>query len=383
KWGRVVGYRRGFVEEITLRADVFLESGEELLAVSPIRRVKLTHLKKHVEALANCPLLARLEGLNLRDGGLGLARLKTFLQSPWIGEIQEFDFGFNGLAASSFLELIQTKSLGPLRGLSLDSSKASGVGIRELLGSHLVDHLEKFELRSSGLTDEDLIRLADCPKLANLKQLHLDFNRDITNLGVRRLLESPHLTSLEVLSFRECPVGEDNMNFAFPPEIAMSNLVHLNLEGTRFRAEGIRQLAETSWVDGLVRLDLRENFGKGPMFDPLLEPGRLPHLRSLSLAWNGLDHRIVNRLASLGSSRLTELDLGADVGNEGAKLLAQSEEFANLNILNLRGSGITNPGAQALADSEVLNRITELRLSPGASDAPWNKTPGISADITK
>ncbi len=255
KWGRVINYRRGFVEDITLRADAFLESGEELLSTSPIRRVKLTHVKNHVEALANCLQLSRIQELSLRDTKLGLAKLKVFLKSPWIKNIQGFDFGFNGLRISALRVLIATDSLGPLKSLTLDSFNLDSAGIQLLLESHLVEHLEKLELCSNELTNDDAALIADCPKLNQLKELHLNFNRALTNRGIRQLLESENLKSLKVLSLRDCRIdGGGDTERAFPANSPLTELVRLNLDDTGILKAGIRQLAETEWVDQLVHL---------------------------------------------------------------------------------------------------------------------------------
>ncbi len=88
-------------------------------------------------------------------------------------------------------------------------------------------------------------------------------------------------------------------------------------------------------------------------------------------------------IGRLGHSNLTDLDLGGTIGNKGAKLLAQSEQFQNLNLLDLKGTGITDPGAKALAKSESLNRITEFWLTTSKSDYAWNKTPGVSDEVAK
>ena len=385
KWGgRVIGFRRGFVEDITVRADVFLNEGEELLSVSPIRRVKLTHAKNLVKELANCQLLARLESLSLRDCKLGLARLEEFLKSRHISQIPGFDFSFNGLGPSAVFELIGCKRIGPLKSLSLDNCKLSGTVLESLLNSDLVGNLEKLELRSNDLANEDAIRIANCPKLSKLQELSLDFNDGITGSGVRALFESANLKSLRVLSLRDCSAGRDHES-PFPNETPLKDLARLNLEGFRRwnSKTHFRQLAETHWADGLVHLNLNKCFAQSSVFDPLFQPGRLPCLRSLGIEWNKLDHRIVDRIEKLGTPYLSKLTAGGDVGNKGAKRLAQSEKFAKLNILNLRGTGITDPGARALAKSETLNRITELRMTTSPSEAYWNKTPGVSAKVTE
>src|SRR5262249_23796891 len=64
-------FRRGFVEQATLRGDVFLSRGEELFRSAPIRRVRLLDAAPHLEALAACPHLERLTALDLQEHSLG------------------------------------------------------------------------------------------------------------------------------------------------------------------------------------------------------------------------------------------------------------------------------------------------------------------------
>ena len=386
KWGRVIQYRRGFVEDITVQASKFLESGQELLAVAPIRRVKLMKAKPHLKQLAECKLLERLRHLNLRDSNLGLRPLREFLKSSWTSRLEGWDFSFNGWGPSALREFAKCKTIGPLKHLALSGCKIESDSLGVLLDSERVGSLEALELASNQLTDHDMKTLAASTSLGQLKSLGLEQNSDVQNEGVYELLSSESLSSLRDLSLRGCSCGRDEENHpAFPKESPLEQLVSLDLEGLFWpKGHRVEQLGSTSWVDRLVHVNVSHNYVGLNAFSALLKPGRLPFLRTLNLSWNQLRHKVVEKLIEMGTENLTDLNLaGNEIGNEGAQVLAESVNFANLNILNLRGNGITDSGARVLAKSETLNRITELRMTMQGSDYGWNKSEGISDEVKK
>src|SRR4051795_10357418 len=58
-------FRRGFVEGIKIGADAFLAHTADLFAAAPIRHVRFVHAAGHIDELAACPYLGRLDSLDL------------------------------------------------------------------------------------------------------------------------------------------------------------------------------------------------------------------------------------------------------------------------------------------------------------------------------
>jgi hypothetical protein len=95
----------GFVEDITIRAEAFVENGAKLLGAAPIRRVRLTQLTGHFDALLASGLLGRVEWLDLSHQNLDDTELEAIVRAP---------------------------NLTHLRGLSLESNRITNHGVRVL-----------------------------------------------------------------------------------------------------------------------------------------------------------------------------------------------------------------------------------------------------------
>jgi hypothetical protein len=84
-------FYRGAIERVTMRAQRFLEFGEEVFDVAPIRHLVLTEVPSVVSQLAQSPLLARIRSLSLpaslsRDL-LTDTHLATLVGSPHLGAL--------------------------------------------------------------------------------------------------------------------------------------------------------------------------------------------------------------------------------------------------------------------------------------------------------
>jgi uncharacterized protein (TIGR02996 family) len=189
-------FRRGFVERVTVQTKKFVASADAFLLLTPLRVVKLRDPRDHVERLAATPALGRLDGLSLNFGKLGQARLGTFLASPHLGRLRFLDLGNNNLAAGGMTILAKAAPrLESLRHLALDDNNVRDAGVATLAESPLLRRLEVLNLDANELGDGALRSLAG-PGSANLVQLHLARNFDLTLAGLRQLLSSPHLAGL-------------------------------------------------------------------------------------------------------------------------------------------------------------------------------------------
>jgi uncharacterized protein (TIGR02996 family) len=63
---RGIVYQRGFVETLSLAGRAFLAHGDTILALAPIRHVKLVAIAPFLDELATCPAARRLKTLDLR-----------------------------------------------------------------------------------------------------------------------------------------------------------------------------------------------------------------------------------------------------------------------------------------------------------------------------
>src|SRR5205085_2826507 len=58
-------FRRGFIDEITLVAEQYLQNEATIFAFIPVRKVKFRGVESHERALAKSAGLARLDGIDL------------------------------------------------------------------------------------------------------------------------------------------------------------------------------------------------------------------------------------------------------------------------------------------------------------------------------
>jgi uncharacterized protein (TIGR02996 family) len=133
---------------------------------------------------------------------------------------------------------------------------------------------------------------------------------------------------------------------------------------------GFQALAEAPHLADLRHLNL--SVGGGDVADRddgirlLADSPYLSDLTELGLRGNGLTDAAASALAmSRRLTRLERLDLGdnAGVGDPGVWDLARSANLAALRVLNLSGSGVTETGAEALADWRHAGALRELDLS--------------------
>jgi uncharacterized protein (TIGR02996 family) len=90
-------YRRGFVEGLLCDAATFLEHTDLLFQLGPIQHLRLWGAAPHLDALAECPHLARLVTLCLRDNQLRATHARALAASPYLDRLEVLDVTCNGL----------------------------------------------------------------------------------------------------------------------------------------------------------------------------------------------------------------------------------------------------------------------------------------------
>ena len=97
-----------------------------------------------------------------------------------------------------------------------------------------------------------------------------------------------------------------------------------------------------------------------------------------------LGDQLPELLCYQGISRLTTLNLEQnEVGNIGARAIANSAHFANLTALELGNDGIGEAGAEAIADSPHLANLTILDLSGNNIGDSGTRTIARSSHLTR
>jgi uncharacterized protein (TIGR02996 family) len=215
----------------------------------------------------------------------------------------------------------------------------------------------------SGL--RDLGKLADFPGLAGVRWMrvvqHYFYDADL-----RRLLESPHLSSLDGLAVSGAQLTVASLRLiGSSPKLA--GLRELDLEGVRhepFRLEELAEFIASSNLAGLRRLNL-SSWGIDNEGAHALWARRWPALAGLWLNRNQID---ADGLVGLGSGEnfpvLEELSLSSNrLGDEGASALARARALTLLRFLNLGWNRVGKGGVEALAEAQHLAGLVRLNLN--------------------
>jgi len=208
-----VVFRRGFVETIAMDATAFIEHGEDVFALSPIRELRQQDCADFAE-LAKCKHLLRLRSLNLSGSVLSSdgSDSPVLLRSKYLANLTALTargFDDNGhLDADGLRAIAGSRHLTKLASLDLSNNWILGEHVSskeetacrtvlKKLGEKL-PALRELRLRSVGLSDDHVLELVGQSWVRKLRILDLGSNH-LSDAGCRALAESKHLAKLEQL----------------------------------------------------------------------------------------------------------------------------------------------------------------------------------------
>ena len=157
-FARDSSFHRGFLQSLDLPVNTFLKNGERWFARAPLTRLKITYSRMWddprgelwwVKSLFSCPLLGRLEALDLESTELAPADIKLFARCA---------------------------DLPRLRELVLTGNDVRSEGAVALAGMIQLNSLESLDLRANRITDAGARAIAESPHLAGLKELRISRN---------------------------------------------------------------------------------------------------------------------------------------------------------------------------------------------------------------
>jgi Ran GTPase-activating protein (RanGAP) involved in mRNA processing and transport len=110
----------------------------------------------------------------------------------------------------------------------------------------------------------------------------------------------------------------------------------LDLGDNYLRTEGVRMLCEAPWAGGLTYLALSKNYLDDESVEALAASGRFTKLRTLHLANNNLDQ---------------DRSEGEEITHRGAAALAAAPSLANLRVLTLSYTGVTDRSVELVLNA--------------------------------
>jgi uncharacterized protein (TIGR02996 family) len=165
-------FRRGFVEEVTVEAGMFLELGERLFAAAPVRLVRLIQARAVLGRLFKSPLLSRLSALHLTECKIANEGAILLADCPHVTGLQTLRLGENAMDDQAIEVLSDSPNLTNLTSLSMPGNLIGDLGARLLASSTRFPHLESLDLSRNQIGDVGAEALALSPHL-RLTQLNL------------------------------------------------------------------------------------------------------------------------------------------------------------------------------------------------------------------
>jgi uncharacterized protein (TIGR02996 family) len=149
-------FKRGFVHEIDVPANTFLQQAEKWFAIAPLTRVKFTNsgmwdraLLQIADTLFTSPHLSRLEAITLEQQGLRAEHLESLATHPDLSRLRELVLAWNELRNE---------------------------GVTVLANMPQLRHLESLDLRGNGITDVGARAMAQSEYFGRLKELRMTRN---------------------------------------------------------------------------------------------------------------------------------------------------------------------------------------------------------------
>ena len=213
-----------------------------------------------------------------------------------------------------------------------------------------------------------LPQLIRCPLLAEIDELIL-CGSGLGNAGVSLLVQSPYLESARLLD-----LGFNGLDDAAVRILARSSalprLEVLSLNDNRqITWDGVRALAESPFLAGLVELDLSGNVVNEAGVRAVATSGSLARLRALRIQQNLIgDAGVAALVSSSLFCRMLDHDPRLDlrdnaIGPSGVSALAASPDLSRVERLDLRGNYLDDHGARLLATSEFISKLRSLLLA--------------------
>jgi uncharacterized protein (TIGR02996 family) len=257
-----VEFRCGIPDTVSMETSEFLERGDELFQLLPVRRVHLMNATTHMPQLVQCPHVANVRELSLCWNDLGNGGVNLLVRSPFLKFTDTLDLGFNGI---------------------------DDVGVKAFADASTLPALRTLALNDNGQITSDGVRaLAESPFVGALRTLDLSGN-DITEHGVRAIVESRTLSGLESLKLAGNHIGDAGVVALVGSSLFARCLKHdgrLDLRQNTIGPSGATALAACPDMIAISALDLAGNYLGDRGFAALVSSRHFGRVRTLRLGQN-------------------------------------------------------------------------------------------------
>lgn len=200
-------FRRGFIEQVELDAELFCEKLPEVTAALPmLRSVHVQRAVVFMAEVANCPHLSMLEELDLSRNVLTNEALSQLTASPALKGLRGLNLSGNGLEDLAMEYLGGCRYLTSLEKLTLRHNAIGVKGVTALTRRLGLRGLKVLDLGHNRLGPSSMTALANARCLGKLETLSVAGN-DVDLMSLETVLNSPQLPALSTLHLRGTPLG--------------------------------------------------------------------------------------------------------------------------------------------------------------------------------
>jgi uncharacterized protein (TIGR02996 family) len=362
-------FHRGFIDNISLQASVFLAGADQLFSQIPLRTVRPLRIGPVWDELLASPHLLRVRVLDLHHSAMSGVRCRALAACSQLANLHELNLGANPMGAAGVQAILGSRYLGNLRRLDLNSSAVGNDALAALVGNNNFPHLRRLDLSANKIGPEGVGHLVRAPWLSRLESLNLSGN-PLGDAGVHQLAESGLLAGHRSLELSGVNLGVEGVrSLANCPHLG--GLTKLTLDGHQNK-DFLKELAQSTTLTQLRMLSLGRGSGAGrDGVEALVRSPLAARLRVLNLSPKLPPDAFLTLLTARALSGLTRLAVDGSEEKGGEKLdvggvLRAATHLTNLHFLEIDASTVRDPDLVALADCAHLDRLVVLSL-PHAS----------------
>lgn len=320
-----VEFNCGVPEQVWISGANFLKQGEELLNTSTVTTIVLRDVDgETLKGLSKCAWLPQVQSLVLNNNSLTTYDIEMFCRNWKKPGMRELHLQGNWLTESVLPYLMESAGATKLHTLDLSTNQITGKNI-PLTGG------------VSGTHSLEVVDLSGNP---------------MGNHGGRRVIYHGIPGSVKDLRVNHSLVG-NNLLLALAEYRSRMSLRYLSYSGNAARPRGLRELCCSSGGSTLETLNVSFNQITSQNLRKILDDDSLRHLEGLSLANNVLSADSIRMFCMRAAplDRLRRLDFSA-IALKGRCMIGLGciAHLHNLEVLTLRGCGLTANDAHVLAE---------------------------------
>jgi uncharacterized protein (TIGR02996 family) len=166
-------FRRGFTEEVTIEAGIFLESGAILWAAAPIRLLRIIGARLVLDRLFRSPWLGRLRALHLTDCRVGDEGARRLAACAHLHSLQTLRLGNNALGDEAAEALASSGNFEALHALVLSGNQIEDGGAYLLAAGDAFPNLVSLDLSDNQIGAAGAEALSCSSSFRRLQALNL------------------------------------------------------------------------------------------------------------------------------------------------------------------------------------------------------------------